>query len=90
MTATYTVTREGILPDGRGYQDLHWHEELQLTRVECGDLDIRVDGIDYTLHQGEAILNLSMTKTNTCSLSLIKKWQMRNGSDAIRESIPHT
>lgn len=52
----YTVTREGILPDGRGYQDLHWHEELQLTRVECGDLDIRVDGIDYTLHQDEAIL----------------------------------
>ena len=45
----YTVTRKGILPDGRGYQDLHWHEELQLTRVEFGNLDIRVDGIDYTL-----------------------------------------
>ena len=63
----YTVTREGILPDGRGYQDLHWHEELQLTRVECGNLDIRVDGIDYTLHQGEAILinrNLLHVTTN--------------------------
>ena len=63
----YTVTREGILPDGRGYQDLHWHEELQLTRVEYGSLDIRVDGIDYTLHQGEAILinrNLLHVTTN--------------------------
>ena len=63
----YTVTREGILPDGRGYQDLHWHEELQLTRVECGNLDIRVDGIDYMLHQGEAILinrNLLHVTTN--------------------------
>ena len=63
----YTVTREGILPDGRGYQDLHWHEELQLTRVECGNLDMRVDGIDYTLHQGEAILinrNLLHVTTN--------------------------
>lgn len=44
-------------------------KNCSLPRVECGDLDIRVDGIDYTLHQGEAILNLSMTKTNTYSLS---------------------
>ncbi len=52
----YTVTPEGIVPEGRGYRDLHWHEELQLTRVEAGTLEIRVDGTDYTLHQGDAIL----------------------------------
>lgn len=63
----YTVTPEGITPEGRGYRDLHWHEELQLTRVESGTLEIRVDGIDYTLHQGDALLinrNLLHITTN--------------------------
>ena len=26
----YTVTQGNIEPSGRGYMDLHWHEELQL------------------------------------------------------------
>jgi AraC-like DNA-binding protein len=51
----YTVTRGRILPAGRGYQDLHWHEELQITRVEHGILHIRVSDVDYMLNEGEAI-----------------------------------
>lgn len=51
----YTVTREKIVPEGRGYQDLHWHEELQFTVVESGEMRIRVNGIDYELKKGEGI-----------------------------------
>lgn len=51
----YTVTRAGIQPDGRGYKDLHWHEELQFTFVERGELKIRIDGTDYLVKEKEAV-----------------------------------
>ncbi len=51
----YRVTKESIVPAGRGYQDLHWHEELQLTMAISGTLTIQVNGIDYCLKQGEVI-----------------------------------
>ena len=51
----YTVTREGIMPEGRGYKDLHWHEELQFTYVANGELRIRIDGKDYLVKEKEAV-----------------------------------
>lgn len=51
----YTVTRDSIEPAGRGYMDLHWHEELQLTYVVNGQMDIQVSGITYHLCKGQAI-----------------------------------
>lgn len=51
----YVVTREGIIPDGRGFQDLHWHEELQFTLVISGILKMRVNRSDYVLERGQAI-----------------------------------
>ena len=51
----YEVTRQGIMPEGRGYKDLHWHEELQFTCVVSGRLKIRIDGEDYEINEGEAV-----------------------------------
>ena len=51
----FTVTRRGIEPDGRGYRDLHWHEELQFTLVTQGQMSMRVNGEDYGLQRGQAI-----------------------------------
>ena len=51
----YTVTQGNIEPSGRGYMDLHWHEELQFTVVTSGKLKLRVDGKLYTLDEGDWI-----------------------------------
>lgn len=51
----YTITRNEITPSGRGFMDIHWHEELQLTIVTKGTLSIRVDDTSYILNEGEAI-----------------------------------
>lgn len=51
----YTHTNRGSIPVGRGVNDLHWHEELQMTLVTKGKLNIRINGIDYTLGRGQAI-----------------------------------
>lgn len=64
---TYEVTRERILPEGRGYKDLHWHEELQFTYVVKGELQIRIDGKDYIVKEGEVVFinrNLLHITTN--------------------------
>lgn len=52
----YVVTKEQIIPHGRGYMDLHWHEELQLTYVTSGMLELQVNGTGYRLEKGEGIL----------------------------------
>lgn len=51
----YAVTRDSIFPRGRGYMDLHWHEELQLTLVTDGGLTVEVNGRPHELKEGEAI-----------------------------------
>lgn len=51
----YIVTKTSIYPEGRGYMDLHWHEELQFTRVVKGSIGMKVNGTSYTLHEGESI-----------------------------------
>ncbi|MNB90090.1 HTH-type transcriptional regulator YesS [compost metagenome] len=52
----YTHTLYTSIPDGRGFNDLHWHEELQITLVTKGILVLQVNGIDYELKTGQAIL----------------------------------
>ncbi len=51
----YRVNRYGMEPRGRGYQDLHWHEELQFTLVTSGKIVIEVSGECHELLQGEAV-----------------------------------
>ncbi|CAM3077790.1 MULTISPECIES: AraC family transcriptional regulator [Paenibacillus] len=52
----YTANSEKIIPEGRGFNDLHWHEELQITLVTQGRLVIQVNGVDHELLAGQAIL----------------------------------
>ncbi|APO46108.1 hypothetical protein BS614_20140 [Paenibacillus xylanexedens] len=52
----YIATSSTRVPEGRGFNDLHWHEELQITLVTHGKLVIRVNGMDYELETGQAIL----------------------------------
>lgn len=52
----YTHTIDKSIPEGRGFNDLHWHEELQITLVTKGKLVIQVNGIDHELATGQAIL----------------------------------
>ena len=52
----YTVTIDGIEPEGRGYLDLHWHEELQYTVILSGTVNMQVNGDDYLLSEGQGIL----------------------------------
>jgi AraC-like DNA-binding protein len=51
----YTHTNYESIPKGRGVNDLHWHEELQITLVTKGKLTIQVNGINYDLETGQAI-----------------------------------
>ncbi|MCD8055005.1 MAG: AraC family transcriptional regulator [Lachnospiraceae bacterium] len=51
----YRVTKKRIVPSGRGFSDLHWHEELQFTLVTRGEMTMQVDGVGYDLKAGEAI-----------------------------------
>lgn len=51
----YTVTRSKCIPHGRGFNNLHWHEELQFTLVTNGRVTIQINGDDYLLCSGEAI-----------------------------------
>lgn len=51
----YVVTRQGIEPEGRGYRDLHWHEELQFTWAAEGTVRMKVNAREYEIRRGEAI-----------------------------------
>lgn len=51
----YCVNKKGIFPPGRGYMDLHWHEELQFTLITKGKVQMQVNGYDYQLAADEAI-----------------------------------
>ncbi|MFC9708796.1 helix-turn-helix domain-containing protein [Paenibacillus sp. NPDC056933] len=51
----YTATSSKMIPEGRGFNDLHWHEELQITLVTHGKLVIQVNGMDHELDEGQAI-----------------------------------
>lgn len=51
----FLVTKDRIIPEGRGYRDLHWHAELQIDLVISGTMKIQVNGTEYTLQKGEGI-----------------------------------
>lgn len=51
----YTVNRYTMFPAGRGFNNLHWHEEIQYTIATKGDLTMQVNGKDYQLKEGEGI-----------------------------------
>ena len=51
----YTVNRAMIIPEGRGFNDLHWHEELQFTLVTCEQVTYQVSGVEYELREGEGL-----------------------------------
>ncbi|MEK8130111.1 AraC family transcriptional regulator [Paenibacillus filicis] len=53
--AMYTITPLGVTPTGRGFNELHWHEELQFTLVTEGKIVMQVNGMDYELESGQAI-----------------------------------
>ncbi|MCM3782328.1 AraC family transcriptional regulator [Neobacillus mesonae] len=51
----YTHTIHESIPIGRGFNDLHWHEDLQITLVTRGKLTIQINGVNYALEAGQAI-----------------------------------
>ncbi|MFF2016803.1 helix-turn-helix domain-containing protein [Paenibacillus sp. NPDC058177] len=51
----YTVTRLSCIPRGRGFNGLHWHDEIQLTLVTSGWISMQINGDNYRLNSGEAI-----------------------------------
>ena len=51
----YQITRDNCIPKGRGYRNLHWHEELQYVLVLSGNVIFQVNGCDYPLGHGEAL-----------------------------------
>ncbi|WP_051505222.1 cupin domain-containing protein [Paenibacillus durus] len=53
--AMYTITPQDVTPKGRGFNDLHWHDELQFTLFVDRKIRMRVNGIDHVMESGEAI-----------------------------------
>lgn len=53
--AMYTITTQSCCPKGRGFNELHWHEELQFTLLLEGKIVIEVNGVPYDLAAGQAI-----------------------------------
>ena len=51
----HTITKHDMFPRGRGFHDIHWHDEIQFTYVSRGSLVMRVEGKDYELEEGDAI-----------------------------------
>lgn len=51
----HTITKTDIFPKGRGFHDLHWHDEIQFTYVTKGTLTISIEGSTCRLDEGEAV-----------------------------------
>lgn len=50
----HIITKTDIFPKGRGFHDIHWHDEIQFTYVTRGNITIQIDGKQYILEEGEA------------------------------------
>jgi len=62
----YTVTKASVFPTGRGYLDLHWHEELQFTLVISGQVHMKIGDQTHELETGQAIfINSGMLHITT-------------------------
>lgn len=51
----YHVNKQSIIPKGRGFRDLHYHEELQITLILNGNVSFQIDGKNYDLRKDQAI-----------------------------------
>lgn len=51
----FTINEKECIPQGPGYQYLHWHEDLQFTVVTRGSVSIKVNGVNYNLKTNDAI-----------------------------------
>lgn len=51
----YKINQEGSIPEGRGFDSIHWHEELQFTVVATGSIRMEVNGKSQQLNQGEGV-----------------------------------
>ncbi|MBQ6362318.1 MAG: AraC family transcriptional regulator [Lachnospiraceae bacterium] len=51
----YVATPYKMEPPGRGYLDMHWHEELQFTLLLKGRMKMSVNGVTYPMCAGEAL-----------------------------------
>ncbi|WP_207940556.1 hypothetical protein DOK78_001937 [Enterococcus sp. DIV2402] len=51
----YQTDMTGTIPQGRGFNDLHWHEELQFTLIKKGKISIQINGEDLILQENEGI-----------------------------------
>lgn len=51
----YHINQNGVKPSGRGFDDAHWHDELQFTIVEKGVVNAKINGVDYILNKGDFI-----------------------------------
>lgn len=67
--AVYRVDRLGMSPPGRGLGDLHFHTDLQFTRVVKGSLVMQAGGDQHLLRQGEGIFINSNELHESCELS---------------------
>ena len=50
----HIITKNDIFPKGRGFHDIHWHDEIQFTYVTHGNITIQIDGKQHILEEGEA------------------------------------
>jgi len=51
----YRTDMTGTIPNGRGFNDLHWHEDLQFTLIKFGKVAIQVNGETVILQENEGI-----------------------------------
>ena len=83
----YVVTKDRIIPKGRGHLDLHWHEELQFTLVTNGSVTMQVSGEIYKLQEGEAIfINRNLLHiTPDFFIMSIWKWIGKSTPNVVRK-----
>jgi Uncharacterized conserved protein, contains double-stranded beta-helix domain len=66
----------------RGFNDLHWHEELHITLVTKGKLTIQINGINYHLQAGQAIfINKSVLHIVTLTNSYLLSFEIRGDTE---------
>lgn len=51
----YRTDITGTFPEGHGFNDLHWHEELQFTLIKSGEVCIQINGEEIVLQENDGI-----------------------------------
>lgn len=68
----HTITKYDIFPNGRGFHDVHWHDEIQFTYVSKGELTMQVEGREYVLKEGEGTVYQQWTYS--CDNKYFRRW----------------